>query len=773
MTAQQLGRSADSAVAAIVHSSHDAIDAIALDGTVLSWNDGATRLYGRTAADMRGQSIEIVIPPEDWAAERARYARVAAGHAVAAYRSQRVRADGQRIHVVVSLSPLRDETGAVVGLASVSRPASDVELAEARFASLLEAAPDAMVCVDEDGLIVLVNAQVTRVFGYPRDELVGHPLEMLLPEHLREGHRAHRRRYTDAPVARPMGTALQLEGRRQDGTTFPVEVSLASGGGGETLVIAAVRDVTAQRATEAALRESETRLRQLAENVDAVFTLREVDPPAYLYISPGYARVFGSDPALLLADPSGAAVPVHPEDRAQFDQKFEAAGHTDGVVRQEYRIVRDDGQVRWVRSSSMPVPSDPDRPRRVVTSTEDITERVDAAAAMYAAEAAARAANEAKSQFLSRMSHELRTPLNSVLGFGQILEHNLRGTEHSDSIQYVLRAGRHLLDLINEVLDISAIEAGVVSLSPEPVELAAIADETVRLMQPVAERTDVGLVIVGRPDEQYVLADRLRLRQVLLNLISNAIKYNRPGGTVWLSWDAADDRVRITVRDDGIGIPDELHGRLFTPFDRLGAESTDIEGTGVGLTVTRGLVELMGGDVTFESAVGHGTSFTVELPLATEPHPGVRATDTPDDQAHRAHADAPTATMLYVEDNEPNVRVMEGMLALRPEWGVVHAALGLLGLDIARARRPDLVVLDLHLPDTFGLDVLIALKSDPVTTTIPVVVLSADASPRQIRRLLAAGADGYLTKPLSLDELLALLDEVTAARAASRGAHHA
>jgi PAS domain S-box-containing protein len=528
-------------------------------------------------------------------------------------------------------------------------------------------------------------------------------------------------------------------------------------------VIAAVRDVTAQRETEAALRESESRLRQLAENVDAVFTLREVDPPAYLYISLGYSRLMGRDPAAVFADPSTAGDLVHPEDRDRFDDAFIRRDAPSGAVRVEYRIVRDDGEVRWLRSSSTLVPSDPGRPRRVVTSTEDITERVNAAKAMHAAEAAARAANEAKNEFLSRMSHELRTPLNAVLGFGQLLEHNLRDTEHVESVRYVLRGGRHLLDLIDEVLDIAAIEAGGVSLSPEPVRLATIADETVRLMRPVAQRTDVVLAVAGGPEEQYVLADRLRLRQILLNLLSNAIKYNRPGGSVWLSWSIEGGRSLLTVRDDGPGIPEALQSRLFTPFDRLGAEATEVEGTGVGLTVTRGLAEIMNGDVTFTSVVGRGTSFTVGLPRAAEP--SMRVLDPVDPGQEQASVPGPTtATMLYIEDNEPNVRVMEAMLSLRPGWDVVHAALGTLGLEIARARHPDLVMLDLHLPDGFGLEVLTALKNDPLTASIPVVVLSADASPHQIERLLAMGAAGYLTKPLSLEEILTLLDGVPTAR---------
>jgi len=751
--------SADNAFAAIVLSSQDAVIAKTVDGVITSWNVGASEIYGYTAEQAVGRSVAMTIRPQDWPSEQARYARVAAGQPQNGVRCVRVRADGRAIDVVLSMSPLRDDDGAVVGIASIARPVSDKERADERFASLLDAAPDAMVCVDTDGLIVVANAQAGAAFGYPRGELVGRPVEMLLPAGLAEPHRLLRAQFALDPQARAMGSGLALEARRRDGTTFAVEVSLAPGGGTEDLVIAAVRDVSAQRETEAALRESEERLRQLAENVETVFTLRQVDPPAYLYVSPGYERLTGYDPAGLLDDPGRSADLIHPDDLVVFvGSRFGEPEVGDEPEVVEFRIVRADGAVRWVRSASRAVPVAPGTPRRMVTSTEDITERVEAGRAMLAAEASARAANEAKNEFLSRMSHELRTPLNAVLGFSQLLERQLAATEHVESVRYVLQAGRHLLDLINEVLDISAIESGAVSLSPEPVEVSSIIDETVRLMRPVAERTSVVVAVAGGPERAYVLADRLRLRQILLNLISNAIKYNHAGGNVWLTWSSAGGRSVIVVRDDGPGIPAHLHGRLFTAFDRLGAESTDVEGTGVGLTVTKGLVEIMHGEITFDSVVGRGTTFAVALPAATATSTHVHEPGGRDGPA--AGPLPAAATMLYIEDNEPNVRVMEAMLALRPAWTLVHAALGTLGIEIARAQLPDLVMLDLHLPDKFGLDVLVALQADPATAAIPVVVLSADASPRQEERLLAAGATAYLTKPLDLDEILALLDGV-------------
>jgi len=619
------------ALAAIVRSSHDAVIAKTTDGTVTSWNDGATVVYGHRAEDMLGRSIELTIPADELQAEQARHARVAGGASESGYRCTRLRADGRPVTVVMSMSPVRDQTGAIIGVASISRPVSDEESTATRRASLLEAAPDAMVCVDQDGRIVLVNARACGLFGYERDELAGSLIEILLPAGAQGGHVEHRAAFFRDPHPRPMGAGLRLRASRRDGSTFPVEVSLAADThDSELIAVAAIRDVTGQREIEASLHEAESE---------------------------------------------------------------------------------------------------------------------------------ARAANDAKNRFLSRMSHELRTPLNAVLGFGQLLEIHLASTEHEDAAHQVVRAGRHLLNLIDEVLDIARIEAGEMTVSPEPVAIAGIVSETAVLMRPLADTARVALSVAGGPADAYVLADRQRLAQILLNLLSNAVKYNRPGGHVWLSWEAVGQRASITVRDDGPGIAEHLRDRVFTAFDRLGAESSGIEGTGVGLTVSQGLAGLMHGSLSFEPVEGGGASFAVTLPASTEP---VRAQRDPVAERPDTDRSAGSATVLYIEDNESNVRVMESVLALRPAWHLIHAGLASLGTELARAHRPDLVLLDLHLPDGTGLDVLAALQRDEATATIPVVVLSADASKQQVRRLLAAGAARYLTKPLDVPDVLSMLDSVFA-----------
>ncbi len=389
---------------------------------------------------------------------------------------------------------------------------------------------------------------------------------------------------------------------------------------------------------------------------------------------------------------------------------------------------------------------------------EEMAERRRAEEALGQAKEEAERASRAKSEFLSRMSHELRTPLNAILGFGQVLEMDQLGPEQGESVTYILKAGRHLLGLIDEVLDIARIEAGRLSLSLEPVHVKVVFDEARSLIRPLADERKVRLQVdVPEASDLYVLADRQRLKQVLLNLLSNAVKYNHEGGTITLALEEAPaNRLRFKVSDTGLGIPPEKVERLFTPFERLGVESGGIEGTGLGLALSKGLVEAMGGAMGVESAVGRGSTFWIELAKA----------QSPEAESVRIAEGAPAtvvlrkgATVLYVEDNLSNVRLIESVLARRPSVKLLPAMQGRLALDLAREHRPDLILLDLHLPDIPGDEVLRRLQEDPRTQQIPVVVISADAFEGRIKRLLTAGARGYLTKPIDVREFLRVLDE--------------
>jgi signal transduction histidine kinase/DNA-binding response OmpR family regulator len=370
-------------------------------------------------------------------------------------------------------------------------------------------------------------------------------------------------------------------------------------------------------------------------------------------------------------------------------------------------------------------------------------------------------ANLAKSEFLSRMSHELRTPLNAIIGYGQVLELQLVDERHHQDVEHVLKAGRHLLALINDVLDISRIEAGELTLSAEPVAVAETVEEVLALVAPTAEQRGVhlGVDLSGLDDDAHVYADRRLLAQVLLNLLSNAIKYNREGGRVDVAFATADDgRIRTLVADTGHGIPQAKLARLFEPFDRLGAEYTEVEGTGLGLALAKRLVEAMGGSIDVHSEPGQGTTFIVELAAVAAPDAGARTKAgaaarpvTGRELGHRARR------ILYIEDNLSNLTLVERILEQQPDVEVIPAMQGTLGLELAREHHPDLIVLDLHLPDVPGAEVLRRLKGEAETRDIPVVVLSADASKNQIQRVLEAGASYYLTKPLDVREFLDVL----------------
>ncbi len=375
------------------------------------------------------------------------------------------------------------------------------------------------------------------------------------------------------------------------------------------------------------------------------------------------------------------------------------------------------------------------------------------------AEEAATTANHAKSEFLSRMSHELRTPLNGILGFAQLLELDVETPEQCDGVTHILKGGRHLLGLINEVLDIARIEAGKFSISLEPVETSEVIGGALDLVRPQAAARGIGLstAVVWHG---HVMADRQRLQQVLLNLLSNAVKYNRPEGAVTVACDATPSgKCRLTVTDTGPGIAPERMHRLFTPFDRLDVQEGAVEGTGLGLALSKGLVELMGGTVRAESTLGTGSTFSLELPVAKAPvhEPAPRETSAPG-----ADATILTGTVLYIEDNPSNLRLVERILNRRPGVKLLSAVQGRRGLELARAHRPDAIVLDLHLPDISGQEVLAQLRADPETREIPVVILSADATPSQTTRLLQAGAHAYMTKPLSVAQFLGVLDELLA-----------
>jgi len=381
---------------------------------------------------------------------------------------------------------------------------------------------------------------------------------------------------------------------------------------------------------------------------------------------------------------------------------------------------------------------------------------------LEAAREAADAANRSKSGFLSRMSHELRTPLNAVSGFAQLLELGDLDQGQREAVDQILKGGNHLLELINEVLDISRIESGDLALSPEPVLASSVLSDAVELIRPLAAQHSIQLVGDRHATcDTYVFADRQRLKQILLNLLSNAVKYNRVGGTVSLCCEQPEPtRLRLKVTDTGPGLrPDQL-SLLFVPFERLGADRTDIEGTGIGLALSRRLAEAMGGTLDVDSRLGQGSTFYVELPLVEGP---VERYERLNDRGQGPEPDRATGVkrhaVVYIEDNLANLKLVQRVTANRNDIEIIPAMQGRLGIELAREHQPVLILLDLHLPDLDGEQVLQQLRDDPDTAAIPVIIVSADATRGRVQRLLSAGAVAYLTKPFDVRELLRTFDD--------------
>lgn len=389
----------------------------------------------------------------------------------------------------------------------------------------------------------------------------------------------------------------------------------------------------------------------------------------------------------------------------------------------------------------------------------DITERKRVEESRLAVEAAQKA-SQAKSEFLSRMSHELRTPLNSILGFGQLLQMDDLDDDQRENVAYIMRAGKHLLGLINEVLDIARIEAGRMSLSLEPVEVAQVIGECLDFVHPMADQRSLhvdGGLASGILQGKYVVADQQRLKQVLLNLLANAIKYNTEGGSVVLTYEetAKNDAelLRISITDTGPGISEEKMHKLFSPFERLDAEDMQVEGSGLGLVLTKRLLEAMGGEIGVDSTVGQGSTFWIELPLTKSMNIQHLITDA----LSSAHLPTGNSTMLYIEDNPANLALIERIVKRTPGITLLSSMHGEGGIEMAQQHLPDLILLDVQLPDMSGYDVLQRLKSRIETASIPVIVISADGTQYQVQKMLAAGAKAYLTKPLKVQEFLEML----------------
>ena len=516
-------------------------------------------------------------------------------------------------------------------------------------------------------------------------------------------------------------------------------------------------DVTDQRRAIHALRESEERFRQLAESVDEVFLLWVTDPIEVLHVTPSVERVLGISVAEYSTEAFFSV--VHPDDRTALGEGMLTSSPNDPPKVRHFRVVRPDGEERWIRSRMVYISTSPEGRTRWSSTLTDITDQVLADQALASALADAEQANKAKSEFLSRMSHELRTPLNAVLGFGQLLQVDGLDGARRMYVDQILNAGRHLLGLVDEVLDIARIESGFLRLSIEPVAIDQLLHEAVDLIRPSAVTAGVTIRLESGTADMHVRADRLRLRQVLLNLLSNAIKYNSAGGEVVVTTERTARRtIRVSIADDGPGIAPAGLSKLFEPFERLEADGTPVQGTGLGLALARELMQLMGGSIGVESTVGAGSRFWIDLGEIE-----AQLSLLPPETATVAKIDSGTSrprasTVLLIEDNPSNILLVEQILSNRPLSTLLTATTGEQGLEMLRSNDIDILLLDLHLPDMRGEDILAQVRADERLAGVPVVVITADATEGHRDAIVALGAVDHLTKPFDIARFLTVID---------------
>lgn len=706
--------------------------------------------------------------------------------------------DGREFDIADSCAPVRNLQGEVVGAVLVFRNVTAEYAAQqtlrdsaARVQTILNTVGDGIVTLHaQGGIIESANPAIEQMFGYSAEELTGKAFGFLIPELDQEQHNVSLEHYGVSAEARAIGQGREVMGFRKDGSFFPLEITVSEMTlGGQLYFTGILRDISTRKQAEEALRKAGALQNAIFNSAN--FSSIATDAKGVIQIfNVGAERMLGytaaevmnqitpadiSDPKEVVARAKALSVELETDITPGFEALvFKASRGIEDIY--ELTYIRKDGtRVPAVVSVTALRDDGNDIIGYLLIGTDNTARKLVEAeraqldrslqlknAELETARSVADKANRAKSEFLSSMSHELRSPLNAILGFAQLMDSGVPPptTTQKASIEQILKAGWYLLELINEILDLALIESGKLSMSMEPVSLQEVLLDCQTMIEPQASRRGIQMRFPNFRAPCFVQADRTRVKQVFVNLLTNAIKYNRQDGSVDVTFrPAGKTRMHISVRDTGEGLSARKLAQLFEPFNRLGQEDSDEEGTGIGLVVSKRLVELMNGSIGAHSTVGVGSDFWIELNLAD---PQSLILDAAEELAllpSPAQAGTAVRTLLYVEDNEANMELVAQLIARRPDVRLLRAEDGVRGIAMARTHLPDVILMDINLPGISGLQALGLLHDDPLTTHIPVLALSANAMPRDVEKGLEAGFFRYLTKPIKIAEFLLALDQ--------------